>query len=65
MPMIPLSLTKDGVTLNYFSMITTVGTPQTVTAEELRLECMFPADDKTESAHGRFVEAHSARGPAH
>jgi hypothetical protein len=65
MPMIPLSLTKDGVTLNYFSMITTVGTPQTVTSEELRLECMFPADDKTESAHGQFVEAHSARGPAH
>jgi hypothetical protein len=41
-------------------MITTVGTPQTVTAEELRLECMFPADDATESRHSRFVEANSA-----
>jgi transcriptional regulator with XRE-family HTH domain len=61
MPMIPLSFVKDGVTLNYFSMITTVGTPQTVTAEELRLECLFPADDATESAHGRFIRAHSAR----
>jgi transcriptional regulator with XRE-family HTH domain len=65
MPMIPLTLVKDGVTLNYFSMVTTVGTPQTVTAQELRLECMFPADDKTESEHGRFIQAHSARGPAH
>src|ERR1700761_1195941 len=60
MPMIPLSFVKDGVTLNYFSMITTVGTPQTVTAEELRLECMFPADDATETAAGRFIAAHGA-----
>jgi transcriptional regulator with XRE-family HTH domain len=59
MPMIPLSFVKDGVRLNYFSMITTVGTPQTVTAEELRLECMFPADDATESGHGRFILANS------
>jgi hypothetical protein len=47
--------------LKYFSMITTVGTPQTVTAEELRLECMFPADDLTETGHSRFIAAHSAR----
>jgi transcriptional regulator with XRE-family HTH domain len=60
MPMIPLSFVKDGVTLNYFSMITTVGTPQTVTAEELRLECMFPADDATETAHDRFILANAA-----
>jgi transcriptional regulator with XRE-family HTH domain len=64
MPMIPLTLVKDGVTLNYFSMITTVGTPQTVTAEELRLECMFPADDSTESEHSRFILANSALGSA-
>jgi hypothetical protein len=59
MPMIPLSFVKDGVTLDYFSLITTVGTPQTVTAEELRLECMFPANDATEAAHGRFLRAHT------
>jgi transcriptional regulator with XRE-family HTH domain len=64
MPMIPLSFVKDGVRLNYFSMITTVGTPQTVTAEELRLECMFPADDATESEHEQFILAHSARRSA-
>jgi hypothetical protein len=65
LPMIPLSLVKDGVTLNYFSLITTVGTPQAVTAEELRLECMFPADDKTEHAHRRFLKAHAASEPGH
>ena len=55
-PIIPLAFTKDRVTLNYFSMITTVGTPQTVAAEELRVECMYPADDRTEAIHARFVE---------
>jgi transcriptional regulator with XRE-family HTH domain len=65
LPMIPFTLSKDGVTLNYFSMITTVGTPQTVTAEELRLECLFPADDDTEAAHGRFVAAHARRSTQH
>jgi transcriptional regulator with XRE-family HTH domain len=59
MPMIPLTFVKDGVRLNYFSMITTVGTPQTVTAEELRLECMFPADDSTEAEHNRLIQANS------
>jgi transcriptional regulator with XRE-family HTH domain len=51
MPVIPLSFVKDGKALNYFSMVTTVGTPQTVAAQELRIECLFPADDATESAH--------------
>jgi transcriptional regulator with XRE-family HTH domain len=64
MPMIPLSFVKDGVRLNYFSLVTTVGTPQTITAEELRLECMFPADEATESGHSRFIAAHSARAAA-
>jgi transcriptional regulator with XRE-family HTH domain len=59
MPMIPLTFVKDGVRLNYFSMITTVGTPQTVAAEELRLESMFPADDTTEAEHSQFVLANS------
>jgi hypothetical protein len=51
LPMIPLSFHKDGVVLNYFSMISTVGTPTAVAAQELRVECMFPADEATESRH--------------
>ena len=51
LPVIPLSFVKDGKVLNYFSLITTVGTPQTVAAEELRVECLFPADDATERHH--------------
>jgi transcriptional regulator with XRE-family HTH domain len=50
-PVIPLSFIDGGRRLNYFSMVTTVGTPQTVAAQELRIECMFPADDETERLH--------------
>jgi len=55
LPVIPLSFTKDGQVLNYFSMVTTVGTPQTIAAQELRVECMFPADDQTEAQHARMI----------
>ncbi|MGJ4940763.1 helix-turn-helix domain-containing protein [Bradyrhizobium sp. HKCCYLS1011] len=58
-PMIPLTFTKDGVSLSYFSLITTVGTPLTITAQELRLECMIPADDETERIHAEFVARHA------
>lgn len=51
LPVIPISFVKDGRVLNYFSMVATVGTPQTVTAQELRLECMFPVDEATEAQH--------------
>ena len=43
-PVIPIAFLKDGKRSSYFSLITTVGTPQCVTAQELRIECMFPAD---------------------
>jgi len=51
LPIIPLSFRKDETVLNYFSMVTTVGTPQTVAAQELRIETMFPADEETEREH--------------
>ena len=51
LPLVPIGLNKDGAALNYFSLITTVGTPQTVMAQELRIECLFPADDATDRAH--------------
>jgi transcriptional regulator with XRE-family HTH domain len=51
LPMIPLSFVHGNVVLNYFSMVTTVGTPQTIIAQELRVECLFPADELTETHH--------------
>jgi transcriptional regulator with XRE-family HTH domain len=57
MPVIPIGFVKDGKVLNYFSMVATVGTPQTVAAQELRIECMFPADDETEALHLEMINA--------
>lgn len=56
LPMVPLSFQKDGQVLRYFSMITTVGTPQTITTQELRVESMFPVDDATETAHRQWMD---------
>ena len=50
-PVIPISFIKDGQTLSYFSMITTVATPQIIATQELRIESMFPLDDATEARH--------------
>ena len=58
-PLIPLTFAKGGTTLSYFSLVTTLGAPQMVAAEELRLECMIPADDETERQHRSFVSQHA------
>jgi len=46
--MLPISFAKDGLTLSYFSMVTTLGTPLDITAQELRIESFYPADEATE-----------------
>ena len=56
LPVIPLSFAKDGKVLNYYSMVTTVGTPLTLCAQELRIECLCPADDATERGHLVLME---------
>jgi hypothetical protein len=45
LPFLPVCLRKDGVELNLFTTITTLGTPHDVTLHELRLETFFPADE--------------------
>jgi hypothetical protein len=47
LPVIPVEFAKDGRTLRYFSMVTTVGTPQDIAAQEIRVESFFPTDDVT------------------
>ena len=41
---IPITFRRGAQTISYFSLITTVGIPQTITAQELRIELMFPLD---------------------
>lgn len=60
-PMIPITFIKDGAVMSYFSLLTTVGTPQTIAAQELRLECMYPADDETEVLHAQLLAASARR----
>ncbi|MFZ0271894.1 MAG: helix-turn-helix transcriptional regulator [Acidobacteriaceae bacterium] len=44
-PVLPIVFRRGNQRFSYFSLITTVGTPQCITAQELRVECMFPTDD--------------------
>ena len=55
-PTVPLDFVHGGTTMSFFSVVATVGTPRTVAAQELRIECMFPADDATELAYPVFLE---------
>ena len=43
-PVLPITFRRGKRRFSYFSLITTVGTPQCITAQELRVECMFPTD---------------------
>lgn len=47
-PVLPLEIEKDGVHISLFTVIATFGTAQDVTADELRIESLFPADIATE-----------------
>jgi len=46
-PVLPITFVKGGERFPYFSFITTVGTPQSITAQELRIECMFPLEPES------------------
>jgi hypothetical protein len=47
-PVIPVCFAKAGRRYAYFSTVTTLGTPQDITPQEVRIECFFPADAATE-----------------
>ncbi|HKT26843.1 helix-turn-helix transcriptional regulator [Dyella sp.] len=59
LPMIPMEFKKNGKVLRYFSMITTVGAPQSIAAQELRIESIFPSDEETEVLHERWFSSKS------
>jgi transcriptional regulator with XRE-family HTH domain len=50
LPIIPVQFSRDGLSVSYFSTVTTLGTPQDITLQEIRVELFFPADDPT-AAH--------------
>ena len=58
-PVLPLEMEKDGLRVSLFSVIATFGTAQDVTADELRIESFFPADEAT----ARLFRQTDAEGP--
>jgi hypothetical protein len=49
-PVIDVCFEFAGAALSFFSVVSTIGTPIDVTAQELRLEAFFPSDEKTRLA---------------
>jgi len=48
LPVLPLRIAVAGLEISLFTVITTFGTAQDVTTDELRIESLFPADAATE-----------------
>jgi transcriptional regulator with XRE-family HTH domain len=60
LPVIPVRFQHGDKSLGFFSTVTTLGTAQDVTLQELRIECFFPADEATR----QLVQQLAARTPA-
>ncbi len=48
-PVLTLDFLVGGKSLSVFSTIATLGTPQDITLQEVRIECFFPADDRSDA----------------
>jgi transcriptional regulator with XRE-family HTH domain len=46
-PVVPIETEQDGIVLRFFNTIATLGAPQDVTLQELRIEALHPADADT------------------
>ncbi len=46
-PLLPIHLRKSGISLHLFTTIATLGTPQDITVQEIRIESFFPMDKPT------------------
>jgi transcriptional regulator with XRE-family HTH domain len=46
-PVLPMHFRKGNIDLRLFTTIATLGTPQDITLQELRIECFFPMDSAT------------------
>ena len=55
-PTVALELKIDDEVLRLFNTITTFGTPQDVTLQELRIEMSYPTDDASDALLRRLAE---------
>ena len=54
-PVLPMHFTKAGINLRLFTTIATLGTPQDITLQELRIESFFPMDGATRAAFRKWA----------
>lgn len=62
-PVIPVELRKDGLVLRIFTTLTSIGTPQDVTLQELTVESSFPADAATDALLRAIADGSFSLGP--
>lgn len=55
-PVLPVALHAGRFRASLFSTLTTLGIPQDVTLQELRIECFYPADDATKAVFEALAE---------
>jgi MmyB-like transcription regulator ligand binding domain len=61
-PILPMHFKKDGVRLSLFTSIATLGTPQDITLQELRIESFFPMDAETGRVFRDWAAKHVEAG---
>jgi hypothetical protein len=62
-PVLAMHFRKDNVALQLFTTIATLGTPQDITAQELRIESFFPMNDHTARMLRTWAAKAKSRGP--
>jgi hypothetical protein len=63
-PVLPMHFQKGNTRLALFTTIATLGTPQDITLQELRIESFFPMDDETRAVFCTWAAATSRRHSA-
>jgi hypothetical protein len=62
-PVLPMHFRKGNIALRLFTTIATLGTPQDITLQELRIECFFPMDTDTANILRGWVADDESRPP--
>ena len=55
--LLTVHLKRGDLELEFFSTIATLGTPYDITLQELRIECLFPANDSTEHSWKQLLKS--------
>lgn len=54
-PFVPVGFRSGDRRIRFFSVVTTLGTPQDITLQEIRIESFFPADEETKEHVGALA----------